>query len=82
MFLRELVKKAETRPKKRNDRGGGGKIRKRLPASPTIMKNCAHPRAQLLIGAVLAGSVDYLALETSINPGLFTCVTDLVSSDL
>ena len=46
------------------------------------MKNCAHPRAQLLIGAVLAGSVDYLALETSINPGLFTCVTDLVSSDL
>ena len=34
------------------------------------MKNCVHPRAQLLIGAVLDGSVDYLALETSINPGI------------
>ena len=32
-----------------------------------------------------AGSVDYLALETSIKPGMLcfdTCVKDLVSSDL
>ena len=31
-----------------------------------------------------AGSVGYLALETSIKPGMlcFSCVTDLVSSDL
>ena len=39
--------------KKRNDRGGGGERRKRLPANPTILKNCVRPRTQLLIGAVL-----------------------------
>ena len=26
---------------------------KRLPANPTILKNCVRPRTQLLIGAVL-----------------------------
>ena len=39
--------------KKRNDGGGGGERRKRLPANPTILKNCVRPRTQLLIGAVL-----------------------------
>ena len=39
--------------KKGNDGGGGGERRKRLPANPTILKNCVRPRTQLLIGAVL-----------------------------
>ena len=39
--------------KKRNDGGGGGELRNRLPANPTILKNCVRPRTQLLIGAVL-----------------------------
>ena len=39
--------------KKRNDGGGGGERRKRLPANPTILKNCVRPRTQLLIGALL-----------------------------
>ena len=38
--------------KKKNDGGGGGERRKRLPANPTILKNCVRPRTQLLIGAV------------------------------
>ena len=33
--------------------GRGGERRKRLPANPTILKNCVRPRTQLLIGAVL-----------------------------
>ena len=41
------------RAKKRNDGGGGGERRKRLPANPTILKNCVRPRTQLLIGALL-----------------------------
>ena len=36
--------------KKMND--GGGERRNRLPANPTILKNCVRPRTQLLIGAV------------------------------
>ena len=39
--------------KKRNDGGGGGERRKRLPANPTILKNCVRPQTQFLIGAVL-----------------------------
>ena len=39
--------------KKRNEGGGGREQRKCLPANPTILKNCVHPRTQLLIGAVL-----------------------------
>ena len=39
--------------KKRNEGGGGGERRKRLPANPTILKNCVRQRMQLLIGAVL-----------------------------
>ena len=38
--------------KKRNEGGGGRERRKRLPANPTILKNCVRPRTQLLIGAV------------------------------
>ena len=38
--------------KKGNDGGGRGR-RKRLPANPTILKNCVCPRTRLLIGAVL-----------------------------
>ena len=43
----------ESKKKKRNDGGGGGGRRKRLPANPTILKNCVRPQTQLLIGAVL-----------------------------
>ena len=39
--------------KKRNEGGGGRERRKRLPANPTILKNCVRPRTQFLIGAVL-----------------------------
>ena len=35
-----------------NDGGGGGERRNRLPANPTILKNCVRPRTQPLIGAV------------------------------
>ena len=47
--------KKKKKKKKRNDwgEGGGGERRKRLPANPTILKNCVRPRTQLLIGAVL-----------------------------
>ena len=38
--------------KNMNDGGGGGERRNRLPANPTILKNCVRPRTQLLIGAV------------------------------
>ena len=48
---------------------GGGERRKRLPANPTILKNCVRPRTQLPIGAVLVVLI-YLALETSIKPGM------------
>ena len=41
------------REQKRNDGGGGGEIRERLPANPTILKNCVRPRTLLLIGVVL-----------------------------
>ena len=46
-------RKVGTRAKKRNDEGGGGERRKRLPANPLILKNCVRPRTQLLIGTVL-----------------------------
>ena len=41
--------------KERNDGGGGGggERRNRLPANPTILKNCVRARTQLLISAVL-----------------------------
>ena len=52
-FLSRFVQKAGTRAKKKmNDGGGGGERRNRLPANPTILKNCVRPRTQLLIGAV------------------------------
>ena len=38
--------------KKMNDGGGGRERRNRMPANPTILKNCIRPRMQLLIGAV------------------------------
>ena len=37
--------------KKLNDGGGGEERRNRLPANPTILKNCVRPRTQLLICA-------------------------------
>ena len=69
MFPRDFVWNVETRAKKRNDRGGGGKRRQRLPANPTILKKLRSPTnaASDWCGA---GSVDYLALETSIKPGI------------
>ena len=42
----------EQKKKKMNDGEGGGERRNRLPANPTILKNCVRPRTQLLIGAV------------------------------
>ena len=38
--------------KNMNDGGGEGERRNRLPANPTILKNCVRPRTQPLIGAV------------------------------
>ena len=54
-FRARFVENVGTRAKKKkgNDGGRGGKRRKRLPANPTILKNCVRPRRQLLIGAVL-----------------------------
>ena len=46
-------KLGQEQKKIRNDGGGGRERRKRLPANPTILKNCVRPRTQLLIGAVL-----------------------------
>ena len=45
-------RKLRQEQKKMNDGGGGGERRNRLPANPTILKNCVRPRTQLLIGAV------------------------------
>ena len=45
-------RKVGTRAKKGMTGEGEGR-RKRLPANPTILKNCVRPRTQLLIGAVL-----------------------------
>ena len=42
----------KSKKKKKNGGGGEGERRKRLPANPTISKNCVRPRTQLLIGAV------------------------------
>ena len=52
-----------------NDGGGGGERRKRLPTNPTILKKLCSPTnaASDWCGA---GSVDYLALETSIEQGM------------
>ena len=66
--------------KKRNEGRGGRERRKRLPANPTILKNCVRPQTQLLIGAVRV-----VLIIRNINQtryALFSCVTDLVSSDL
>ena len=42
------------REQKKGMRGEGeGSERRRLPANPTILKNCVCPRTQLLIGVVL-----------------------------
>ena len=57
------------REQKRNDGGGGGERRNRLPANPTILK-----KLRSLTNAASdwcgASSVDCLALETSIKPGM------------
>ena len=45
-------KLGQEQKKKMSDRGGEGERRNRLPANPTILKNCVRPRTQLLIGAV------------------------------
>ena len=50
-FRASSSRKMRREQKKRND-GGGGETRKRLPANPTILKNCVRKRTQLLIGAV------------------------------
>ena len=52
-FRASSSRKLGRQQKKGNDGGGGGERRKRLPANPTILKNCVCPRTQLLIGAVL-----------------------------
>ena len=50
--------------KKKNDGRGGGVRRKRFPANPMILENRVRP------DWCCAGSVDYLALETSVKPGM------------
>ena len=52
-----------------NDGGGGGIRRNRLPANPTIFEKLRSPTnaASDWHGA---GSVDYLAFETSIKSGM------------
>ena len=57
---------------------GEGERRERLPANPTILKNYVRPRTQLLIGAVMLSARNI----NQTRYALFTCVTDLVSSDL
>ena len=52
-----------------NDGGGGGERRNRLPANPTILKNCLRP-SNAASDWRGAASVDYLAFETSIKPGM------------
>ena len=65
-----------------NDGGGGGERRNRLPANPTILKNCVRPRTQLLIGAVRVVLITSIRNINQTRYALFSCVTDLVSSDL
>ena len=50
---RESWDESKKKKKNRNDGGGEWERRKRLPANPTILKNCVRPRMQLLIGEVL-----------------------------
>ena len=59
--------------KKQNDGVGGGERRKRLPANPTILKNA--------FDWCCAGSVDYLALETSIIADMFCLRASQIWSD-
>ena len=49
---RDSSRKLGQEQKNMNDGEGGGERRNRLPANPTILKNCVRPRTQLLIGAV------------------------------
>ena len=65
-----------------NDGGGGGERRNRLPANPTILKNCVRPRTQPLIGAVRVVLMTWHSNINETRYALFSCVTDLVSSDL
>ena len=67
--------------KKRNEGRGGRERRKRLPANPTILKNCVRPQMQLLIGAVLVVLIK-IAINTSIKPGMFCLRTPQIWSDL
>ena len=50
---RVRLERRDESKKKRIDGGRRGERRNRLPANPTILKNCVRPRTQLLIGAVL-----------------------------
>ena len=64
--------------------GGGGESRKRLPtANPTILKNCQNcsptSAASDWCGV---GSVDYLALETSIKQGMLRLHASQIRSHL
>ena len=52
-FRASLSRKLGREQKKGMTGEGEGERRKRLPANPTILKNCVRPRTQLLIGAVL-----------------------------
>ena len=79
--LRGSSRKLGQEQQKMNDGGGGGERRNRLPANRMILKNCVRPRTQLLIGAG-AGSVDYLAFETSIKPGMLWFRTSQIWSHL
>ena len=66
--------------KKRNDGGGGGEIRKRLRKPHDFEKPGSPTNADF--DWCGAGSVDYLALETSIKPGMFCLRASQIWSDL
>ena len=69
--------------KKLNYGGGGGERRNRLPANPTIFEKLRSPTNAAFDWRSTA-SVDYLAFETSIKPGMlcFRASQIWVSSDL
>ena len=82
MFPRELVEKVGTRAKKKECQGRGRGRKETLASKPHDFEKLHSPtNAAFDWGG--AGSVDYLALETSIKPGMLCLrASHLVLSDL
>ena len=80
MFPRELVEKVGTRAKKKEWQGRGRGRKEKLASKPHDFEKPPTNAASDWCGA---GSVDYLALETSIKPGMLCLrASHLVLSDL